>query len=65
MLNKHYFFLGGNHRKSLAENLDESLKRLNMSYVDILYTHYHEYRTPIEEMMRSLDDAVRSGKVSK
>ncbi|CAB4430595.1 unnamed protein product [Rhizophagus irregularis] len=53
---------GGNHRKSLVENLDESLKRLNMGYVDILYTHYHEYRTPIEEMMRSLDDVVRSGK---
>ncbi|PKC59789.1 aldo/keto reductase [Rhizophagus irregularis] len=55
--------LGGNHRKSLVENLDESLKRLNMSYVDILYVHAYEYRTPIEEFMRSLDDVVRSGKV--
>ncbi|POG70779.1 aldo/keto reductase [Rhizophagus irregularis DAOM 181602=DAOM 197198] len=55
--------LGGNHRKSLVENLDESLKRLNMSYVDILYVHAYEFRTPIEEFMRSLDDAVRSGKV--
>ncbi|CAB4441408.1 unnamed protein product [Rhizophagus irregularis] len=54
---------GGNHRKSLVENLDESLKRLNMSYVDILYVHAYEYRTPIEEFMRSLDDVVRSGKV--
>ncbi|PKC06665.1 aldo/keto reductase [Rhizophagus irregularis] len=54
---------GGNHRKSLVENLDESLKRLNMSYVDILYVHAYEFRTPIEEFMRSLDDAVRSGKV--
>ncbi|RGB35830.1 aldo/keto reductase [Rhizophagus diaphanus] len=53
---------GGNHRKSLVENLDESLKRLNMSYVDILYVHLFEYRTPIEEYMRSLDDIVRSGK---
>ncbi|CAB4493065.1 aldo/keto reductase [Rhizophagus irregularis] len=53
---------GGNHRKSLVENLDESLKRLNMSYVDILYVHFFEYRTPIEEYMRSLDDIVRSGK---
>ncbi|RIA80933.1 aldo/keto reductase [Glomus cerebriforme] len=53
---------GGNHRKSLVENLDESLKRLNMSYVDILYVHLYEYRTPIEEIMRSLDDVVRSGK---
>ncbi|GBB97626.1 hypothetical protein RclHR1_03020004 [Rhizophagus clarus] len=53
---------GGNHRKSLVENLDESLKRMNVGYVDILYIHYHEYRTPFEELMRSLDDAVRSGK---
>jgi aryl-alcohol dehydrogenase-like predicted oxidoreductase len=58
------FFLGGNHRKSLVENLDASLKRLNLSYVDILYVHAYEYRTPIEEIMRSLDDVVRSGKVS-
>ena len=57
-------FLGGNHRKSLVENLDASLKRLNMSYVDILYVHVYEYRTPVEEIMRSLDDVVRSGKVS-
>ncbi|GES75654.1 aldo/keto reductase [Rhizophagus clarus] len=49
---------GGNHRKSLVENLDGSLKRLNMSYVDILYVHFYEYRTPIEEFMRSLDDVV-------
>ncbi|GES99332.1 aldo/keto reductase [Rhizophagus clarus] len=54
---------GGNHRKSLVENLDESLKRLNMSYVDILYVHFYEYRTPIEEFMRALDDAIRCGKV--
>ncbi|GBB89018.1 hypothetical protein RclHR1_15650006 [Rhizophagus clarus] len=54
---------GGNHRKSLVENLNESLKRLNMSYIDILYVHAFEYRTPIEEIMRSLDDVVRSGKV--
>ncbi|GBB85839.1 hypothetical protein RclHR1_01230002 [Rhizophagus clarus] len=54
---------GGNHRKSLVENLDESLKRLNMSYIDILYVHIFEYRTPIEEIMRSLDDVIRSGKV--
>ncbi|PKK64702.1 rhizopine catabolism protein [Rhizophagus irregularis] len=54
---------GGNHRKSLVENLDASLKRLNMSYVDILYVHFYEYRTPIEEFMRSLDDVIRSGKV--
>ncbi|CAG8481178.1 12269_t:CDS:2 [Racocetra fulgida] len=54
---------GGNHRKSLVENIDASLKRLGTGYVDLLYVHIWEYRTPIEEVIRSLDDAVRSGKV--
>ncbi|KAF0469850.1 aldo/keto reductase [Gigaspora margarita] len=54
---------GGNHRKSLVENLDESLKRLGTGYIDLLYVHAWEFRTPIEEIMRSLDDVVRSGKV--
>ncbi|CAG8731324.1 26481_t:CDS:10 [Dentiscutata erythropus] len=54
---------GGNHRKSLVENLNESLKRLGTGYIDLMYVHAWEYRTPIEEVMRSLDDAVRSGKV--
>ncbi|RIB29506.1 NADP-dependent oxidoreductase domain-containing protein, partial [Gigaspora rosea] len=53
----------GNHRKSLVENLNESLKRLGTGYIDILYVHAWEFRTPIEEVMRSLDDAVRSEKV--
>ncbi|CAG8464215.1 775_t:CDS:10 [Gigaspora rosea] len=54
---------GGNHRKSLVENLDESLKRLGTGYVDLLYLHLWDFRTPIEEVMRSFDDVVRSGKV--
>lgn len=54
---------GGNHRKSLIENLDESLKRLNVGYIDLLYVHAWEYQTPVTEVMRSLDDCVRSGKV--
>ncbi|CAG8517877.1 8047_t:CDS:10, partial [Gigaspora rosea] len=53
---------GGNNRKSLVENLNESLKRLGTGYTDILYVHAWEYNTPIEEVMRSLDDVVRSGK---
>ena len=35
-----------------------------MSYIDILYVRFFEYRTPIEEFMRSLDDVVRVGRVS-
>ncbi|CAG8715159.1 8887_t:CDS:2, partial [Racocetra fulgida] len=59
-----YVLLGrGNHRKSLVENLDQSLKRLGTGYIDLMYVHVWEFRTPIEEVMRSLDDVVRSGKV--
>ncbi|KAF0341918.1 aldo/keto reductase [Gigaspora margarita] len=54
---------GGNHRKSLVENLNESLKRLGTRHIDLMYVHAWEYRTPIEEVLRSLDDVVRSGKV--
>ncbi|GJJ77436.1 hypothetical protein EMPS_09795 [Entomortierella parvispora] len=52
----------GNHRKSLVETLDGSLKRMGIGYTDILYVHLWEYRTPIQEVMRALDDVVRSGK---
>ncbi|KAG0043393.1 hypothetical protein BGZ83_011464 [Gryganskiella cystojenkinii] len=53
---------GGNHRKNMVESLDASLKRLGTGYVDILYVHLWEYRTPVQEVMRALDDVVRSGK---
>ncbi|KAF9387922.1 hypothetical protein BGX21_000437 [Mortierella sp. AD011] len=53
---------GGNHRKNLVETLDGSLKRMGTGYVDVLYVHVWEFRTPIFEVMRALDDVVRSGK---
>jgi len=53
---------GGNSRKSLVENLDESLKSLQTGYVDVFYVHNFEGITPVEEIMRGLDDVVRSGK---
>ena len=53
----------GNHRKNLRQTVDGSLKRLQTDYIDLLYLHAWEYRTPIEEVMRSLDDLVRQGKV--
>ncbi|KAG0008567.1 hypothetical protein BGZ80_003298, partial [Entomortierella chlamydospora] len=53
---------GGNHRKNLVETLDGSLKRMGTGYVDVLYVHVWEFRTPIFEVMRALDDVVRAGK---
>ena len=54
--------VAGNSRKALVENIDESLKRLGVGYIDLLYVHAWEYRTPVEEVMRALDDVVRAGK---
>jgi len=53
----------GNHRKNLVQTLDGSLKRLGLDYVDVLYVHAWDFTTPIEEVLRPLDDMLRSGKV--
>ena len=53
----------GNHRKNLVQALDASLKRLGTDYVDVLWVHQWDFFTPIEEVMRALDDQVRAGKV--
>lgn len=54
---------GGNHRKNLFQSVNASLKRLNTEYIDLLWVHIWDYMTPIEEVMRSLDDLIRSGKI--
>lgn len=53
----------GSHRKSLVQSVNASLKRLNTSYIDLLWVHFWDAMTPVEELMRALDDLVRSGKV--
>jgi aryl-alcohol dehydrogenase-like predicted oxidoreductase len=53
---------GGNHKKSLARSLETSLRRLNVDYVDVLWLHIWDALTPIEEVVRALDDVVRAGK---
>ena len=53
----------GNHRKNLMHSLEASLKRLKTDYVDLLWVHAWDFMTPVEEVMRSLDDMVRAGKV--
>lgn len=53
----------GNQRKNLMRSLEASLKRLNTDYIDLYWVHMWDTVTPVEEMMRALDDAVRAGKV--
>ena len=49
-------------RKYLLSSLDQSLKRMNLDYVDVFYSHRFDPETPLEETMMALDYAVRSGK---
>jgi len=53
----------GNSRRHLTRALEASLKRLQTDRVEILYLHMHDPLVPVEEAMRALEDAVRSGKV--
>lgn len=49
-------------RKYLMASLDQSLRRMNLDYVDIFYIHRFDPETPIEETLQALVDIVRSGK---
>jgi len=53
----------GNSNKSLHVSVEASLKKLRTSYIDILYIHWWDYATPVEEVMRGLNQLVASGKV--
>ena len=49
-------------RKYLMASLDQSLKRMNLDYVDVFYSHRWDPETPLEETMQALVDIVRQGK---
>ncbi len=49
-------------RKYLISSLDQSLKRMNLDYVDIFYSHRYDPETPLEETLTALVDIVRQGK---
>ncbi len=49
-------------RKYLLASLDQSLRRMQIDYVDIFYSHRYDPETPLEETMGALDQAVKSGK---
>lgn len=55
--------LGGNSRKSMFRSVENSLRRLDTDYIDLLYLHMWDYMTPVEEVLRAADDLVRAGKV--
>ncbi len=66
---KVYFAMGnkvndsGLSRKHVTEQVNASLKRLGLEYVDILYAHRYDYNTPVHETLRAFDDLIRQGKV--
>lgn len=54
---------GGANRKNLFGSVETSLRQLGTDYIDVLYLHVWDPRTPVEEILRGLDDLVRQGKV--
>jgi len=53
----------GNQRKNMVQALEAGLKRLQTDYIDLYWVHIWDGLTPVEEVMRGLDDLVRQGKV--
>lgn len=54
---------GGNARKNMMRTVEASLKRLNTDSIDLFYLHMWDRTTPVEEVLRGLDDLVQAGKV--
>jgi aryl-alcohol dehydrogenase-like predicted oxidoreductase len=54
---------GGAGRKAIVQQLEQSLRRLRMDYVDIYWLHNWDRTAPIEETLRALDDLVTAGKI--
>lgn len=53
----------GSHRKNMMRSVEESLRRLDTDFIDLFWVHAWDHLTPVDEVLRGLDDLVRSGKV--
>ena len=53
----------GNSRKTMMRHVEDSLTRLGTEHIDLYYIHFWDFTTPIDEVMRGLDDLVSQGKV--
>ncbi|WDF56341.1 aldo/keto reductase [Mucilaginibacter sp. KACC 22063] len=54
----------GNNRKNMMRSVEQSLKRLKTDFIDVLYLHIWDDITPIDEVLRGLDDLIKQGKVN-
>lgn len=54
---------GGAGRKAVMHQVEDSLRRLRTDYIDLLWCHFWDRHTPIDETVRAMDDLVRAGKV--
>ncbi len=54
---------GGNGRKNIYRALEGSLRRLQTDYIDLYWMHAYDMVTPVEEVLQTLGDLVRSGKI--
>ncbi|MBB3233657.1 aldo/keto reductase [Phyllobacterium endophyticum] len=54
---------GGNHRLNLVRSVETSLRQLDTDRIDLFYLHVWDFTTTPEEVLRALDDLVRSGKI--
>src|ERR1700710_295164 len=54
----------GNNRKNMLRSVEQSLKRLNTDFIDVLYLHIWDDITPIDEVLRAMDDLIKQGKVN-
>ena len=53
----------GNGRRAMFRSVEGSLRRLGTDYIDLLWVHFPDFVTPLDEIVRGLDDLARAGKI--